>query len=333
MKNRSTPFPAVILLAALAVLLPLVLAACSSNGGANSSSPNGASGSPGQPGGPAAFQRDAFNRYSAEFRVQFQGSSSWLYQLKTRRSPEQREFNLHQDGLDPAKNPGDIRMLTDGQQTWMLGPGTENQCLQFPNNQGMDPTYIQPEDLLDLAALGGALKKVGEEPSSAIPEAGAVTLVHYRAEGVSAGGWQKATVEYWADKASGMLYRYNFQAEGADPFFETGSGRISASYQVAALGDQPFEPVAGCEINVPLPENARAYVRLPGLASFDSPDGVETLQQYYQTVMVQQNWTESQPPAQQNGATVLSYTRDGQAVQVVLEPLDNGCRVKLLLGN
>jgi len=282
------------------------------------------SGTPAQDPNQPILSRDAAGSYSAEFHLQFNGVKPWSYLLKTRKSPTLREINLHIEGLQSAQNPGDIRMVTDNATIWMIGEGTDQQCVQFPNGQGMDPTFIYPESLVSLTELGGALKPESEE------QLAGVTVLHFRATGASSGPWRDATIDIWQEKGSGMLRKFSMTATGEDPFFATGSGKLTALYNAGPLGSEAINPVAGCEISVPLPEAISKFVLLPGMASFESKSSVDELVKFFQTTLPGQNWVEKEPPAQAKGNTVLSYQRgaEGVEIQVELNPA-GGSSVKL----
>lgn len=272
--------------------------------------------------------RDAASSYSAEFHIQFNGVKSWSYLLKIRKSPTLREINLHIEGLEKTQNLGDIRMVTDNTTTWMTGEGTDNQCVQFPNRAGMDPTFIYPESLVSVMDLGNALTLVtlvGEE------QLNDVTVLHFHAAGASSGPWRDATIDLRQEKGTGMLRQFTMTATGDDPFFATGSGNLDAIYVAGALDSEAMDPVAGCEISVPLPEAISMFVRFPEMASFESKSSVEELVQYFQATLPGQNWVEKEPPLQVEGATVLSYQRGAEEVEIQVEVNPaGGSSVKLL---
>ena len=271
------------------------------------------------------FDRDAAASYSAGFEIQFSGTKNWIYLLKVRKLTALREISLHIEGLKGAQNPGDIRMVTDNATTWMTGEGTDQQCVQFSNGQGMDPTFIYPESLVSEAKLGSMLKLVGEEQLTG------ETVLHFNATGATSDPWRDASIDLWQEKGTGMLRQFTMTATGEDPFFGTGSGKMIAVYNAGSLESEAIDPVAGCEINVPLPEAISMYVRLPGMASFDSQSSVEDLVKYYQTTLPGQNWVEKEAPAQAQGGTVLSYQRDTEGVEIHIEqnPV-GGSKVKLM---
>ena len=271
------------------------------------------------------LNRDAAGSYSAEFHMEFAGAKNWTYQLKTRKSMTLREISLHIEGVKAAQNPGDIRMVSDNTITRMIGPGTDNECVQFPNGQGMDPDFIYPESLISLKEMGNAFKLQGEE------QLGEMKVLHFRATGASSGPWKNANIDIWQEVGSGMLRQLTMDATGEDPFFQGGTGKLTAGYIAPPLGSEPINPVEGCEIDVSLPENISMFVRLPGLASFESNSSVEDLITFFQTTLPGQNWVEKEPPAQVSGNTVLSYQRDAESVEIHIEENPAGGRkVKLL---
>jgi hypothetical protein len=277
-----------------------------------------ATGTPAQDTNRPLLEREAAGNYSAEFQMQFNGVKNWGYLLKTRKSPALRETSLHIEGLPITQNPGDIRLVTDNVTTWMIGNGTDQECVQFPKGKGMDPTFIYPESLISLTALDGALKLVGEEQLEGL------TVLHFRATGAKSDPWKDATIDLLQDKAIGMLRQFTMTATGEDPFFAAGSGKLVARYNAGPLENEAIEPVTGCEISVPLPEGINMFVRLPGMASFESQSSIEDLVKFFQTTLPGQNWTEKEPTVQVKGETVLSYQRDGEEVEIHIEKNPEG---------
>lgn len=307
------------LLFALVIVL-LALTGCSAAG---TQAPAAGEAEPPQ-SGELRLNRDALPSYQSDFQITFTGSKTWSYALKTRKTSDMRETVLHIEGVDGAQNPGDIRLVTDGTTSWMIGEGTDNECVQYPNGAGMDPTFLHPESLISRAQMEGALTLVGEET------VGGVAMLHYTANGVEAGQWQNATMDIWTERDSGMLLRFKLEGTGVDPFFGSGSGKVAATYNAAGMGDEAIAPVAGCELSVPMPDNTQMFVRLPGMASFDSTDAAESIITFYQTALPQEGWTLKEEPAQTEGLTVLSYYRGAEAVEIHVEALSDGSRVKML---
>lgn len=293
------------------MLLITLLAACSP--------------APSKPASLADLDRDGLGSYSAIFEIQFSGPTNWIYQLRTRASDQMREGNLFIQGIDKSQNPGDVRIVTDQTTTWMIGAGTDNECVQFPNDQGMDPAMIYPETLISVADMARLLTLAGEE------KIGNKTALHYTGAGLTVGNWQDARVDVWQDKASQALLRFSMQASGEDAFFGTGTGTLKVRYEVDSFTRPSIEPVAGCEINAPLPKTASGVVRLPGMASFETTDGSDVMAAFYQAGLPPAGWAEREPPAQSDGSTILSYIRGAENLEIHLEgTVEGGTKVKLI---
>jgi len=309
------------------LLLMAVLAACSSVPASTTTAATTAT-TAAQQGPLPGLSRDALGSYSSIFEIQFSGSTQWVYQLRTRKSAALREENLVIQGVDPSQNPGDVRMVTDQVTTWMIGPGTDNQCVQFPNGQGMDPSMIYPDTLLSVADMSRLLTLAGEE------QVGNKTALHFSGAGLAVNGWQDARVDVWQEKTSQALLRFTMQATGEDIFFGTGTGTLQARYEVSSFEEPTIEPVAGCEVGVPLPETATLLVRLPGMASFETIDPMDAVAAFYQSALPPQGWTASEPPAQSETSIVLSYTRGAENLEIHAESTAEGSsKVKLIFLN
>ncbi len=275
----------------------------------------------------ADLNRDLLSSYSATYDIHFiaTGGNGWNYQLKTRKSPSLREETLHIEGIDKTRNPGDIRLLTDGTTSWMIGAGTDDECVQFPNHAGMDPTFLYPDSLLSLPDLNSILQHTTEETT-----AGKASL-HYSGAALTLGQWKDVRVDVWQEKTSGALLRFSLQAQVDDPFFGAGQGNLQASYTVDALEAGTIAAVEGCELSIPLPEVADKFVRLPGLASFETPASVDQMMTFYQQILAQEDWVQNEAPAQSGQYTVLSFSRGAERVEIQLEATaSGGSKVKMV---
>jgi hypothetical protein len=189
----------------------------------------------------------------------------------------------------------------------------------------MDPTFITPTTMVSMADLAASMSLVGEE------SVGGATVQHYRSTAGASSAWKEVTIDVWRVKSNKLLYQFNIEASGDDPYFNTGSGKLTASYKASGQVDGKIEKVTGCEISVPLPQSATMVVRLPGMASFESQDGVEQIVGFYQTELPKQKWKEKDPAATKEGDTVLSYQKSKQVVEIHIEEYaSGGTKVKLL---
>lgn len=309
----------------ISLILVFFLAACSSDVTETLQKP-GSTGTPDpRPSLWSAANHDLLGSYSSTFRIQFNGPYPWKYTLGTRKTAGTSENSLHIEGLDKARNPGDIRTVTDKQTTWMIGEGTDKECVQFPNNQGMDPKWITPESMVSPREVSSNLKLVGEEKF-----AGRDSL-HYVGSAARVDVWKDARFELWLDKATQALLKLEFLAAGDDEFFWTGSGTLYAVYTVDGLNPGKIEPVADCGLSVPLPDTASRLVRLPGMASFESKARMDDIRAFYQDRLPKDHWKEEAAPAQSSSAIVLSYQRNAERVEIHIEPVASvGSAVKLI---
>jgi hypothetical protein len=307
-------------IATLLILLTSLLSACSS-----AANPEGAAVEGKEADNAAAAQasasaliREAYPTYSSTFVIDFDGASKWKYQLQTRKSPSLVETNLHLEGVSGELNPGDIRLVTDGTTSWMTGPGTDNECIQYPNNTGMDPSLIYPETLVPLSELPGLTRLVREDSYAGR------TSQYYTGGPVTLGGWKDVRLEYRQEKGSKALLQFAMLGSGDDPAFGSGPGTLMATYSIDSLDEQVIEPVSGCEISVPLPASAAKYVRLPGLSSFESAEASAAIAGFYQSQLPQAGWTELEPPSQATATMILSYGRGAEQVEIQIEDSDSG---------
>ncbi len=263
--------------------------------------------------------------YSDTFEIRFDGDIPWTYQLKTRNANGLREINMHIEGISDKDNPGDIRLVTDGVTTWMTGQGTDQACIQFPSHEGMDPTFIVPETLFPYQSAQSLLSAAAEE------EISGKKSVHYSGSGLPQGAWTNATVDVWQDQATGGLVRFSMQAAGDDPFFGSGAGTLSASYEAMDYVEGNIEPVQDCGIEAPLPKKVELFVRLPEMASFESPTPPNEIVSFYQNGLSQAGWAEAEPLTEDAGKIHMSYTSGDQEIEIQITPRDDGgSKVKLL---
>ncbi|MRR30544.1 hypothetical protein EG834_09540 [bacterium] len=227
--------------------------------------------------------------------------------------------------MDTTKNPGDIRLVTDGTTSWMTGPGIDGECVQFPNGQGFDPNFLTPVSFIKPQEVVPNLGLVGEETA-----AGHKAL-HYSSQALNAGRWQNPKIDLWLDTANGALLRYELTASGTDILFSAGTGSLTIHYEVMSLEEPAIETVLGCEPPIPLPADAQNYVRLPDLVSFNSPTNAVELRTFYQQALPQEGWVEAEVPAEAEGKLVLSYLRESTRLEISLQVLPpGGTKARLL---
>ena len=272
---------------------------------------------------PDAIKRDALETYTARFDISFDGATPWKYQLIMRKSKTLHELQFHVEGLTGEENLGDVRLVTDGITSWMTGAGTDNECIQVPTNSELNPTFIYPEDVLSMQELLNASEFIREEPYAGR------TSLYYLAGPVAVGSWKNASIEFHHEKDREAMLQFALLGSGEDPFYGTGSGTIMATYAVESLDEPVIELVGGCDISVMLPETAEMFVRIPGMASFESADTPEAMAAFYQEHLPLAGWEVVEELAGSESAVVLSYARETEQVEIRIKPISTGSKVEI----
>jgi len=261
---------------------------------------------------------EALGAYSAGFEIRFAGDYEWVYELETRTDGQAVEYNLHLEGVSDTRNPGDVRAVIEGDTGRMRGPGTGDECLQFPSDLDLGLSFLSPDDLIEPQSLQEPPTALGSETIAG------VEAVHYTLSQASLEHWHDLEMDLWRDEASGAVLRYDLSVAGPDPLFDAGEGRLSWQFLVDEIGPQVIEPVAGCEVNLPLPPDAARLVKLPGLIAFESSSPPSEIVLFYQTELAEAGWEPLTEPQAGADATLLSYRSDTQTLEINIEARGDG---------
>jgi hypothetical protein len=275
---------------------------------------------------PTVRNPQALTTYHATFTLHFRGTYTWTYQLESLTDGHRMAYDLHIEGVPPAQNPGDVRVVLEDDTARMRGPATEDACVQFPSDFDLGRSFLSPDMLIPPRELEGVLRPLGTEVV-----AGRGTT-HLSAQQAQLAGWQDVEVDMWRDEATGEILRYDLRLVGADPLFDAGEGVLSGRYSIDDTGPQTIEPIAGCEIDLPLPPDATHLVSMPGLVAFESASTSNEIIAFYQTALPDMGWVSSTEPQSGADAVLLSYRRQAQLLDINIEPRQEGVHVQLLLG-
>jgi hypothetical protein len=305
------------------LFLALISLACSSNTNLNSSSAEDGA-LPFTTNNYAGLNEKALGTYLSSFIIEFQGSYAWRYEMTTRYDGSLIEYSVHIEGVDKSKNPGDIRMVSNGETNWMTGPGADNQCFMFPNSLDLGPSFLTPDDLLAVQPGDEMMEDAGEE------QVQGMTADHQTLQASQLDNWENLSLDMWLADSDAVL-RYQMQAAGPDPLFDAGDGIVNATYEVIDTGPQQIETVTGCEIDLPIPDSAFNLVRFPNLISFESPAQASDLADYYLDAMDALRWVlKEDPMIFDDESILLTYKRLDNTIIISIEPRQNGSFVEIV---
>ena len=271
------------------------------------------------------FSADGLGAYTATYEIRFEGSYTWTYILKTRFDGNVTEYSMEYIGVDPSNYSGAVRMVTNGATSRMIGPGTDNECFLFPSDYDTKLSFFNPDDMLGAYLANEGLQEVGTDTIAGLQ------ADHYSAHNDSLGNWQDVQIDIWIIQSGSATMLYEMDASGPDPLFDAGDGKISTNYLVKEISGQNIEPITGCAIPVPLPENATRVVNFPGLVSFDSPSIAQEIVAFYQSALPREGWQEANPLEMGEDAVLMSYQRGEEVMQINIEVQGSGVNVEILL--
>lgn len=267
---------------------------------------------------------DALEGYQSTFQINFIGDANWSYLLVTNKNETLTEYTLRVEGVEKSKNPGDIRMVTDGTTSWMTGPGTDFECFLFPNSLDLGPSFLTPDNLIRPNQISESLVMVGEENLLGF------NTTHYLLDTAQLDRWQSLVIDLWQTHDEKVTLRYFFQGVGNDPLFDFGNGQIFAVFTLNHTLPQPILPVEGCLINFPLPEDISNLSRFPNLISFETDASMADMSDFYNRALLERGWQIGGDPLVERNTIRLLYFDGNSTLVVNLIDKDGVTTVQLL---
>lgn len=251
------------------------------------------------------------------FELRFKGNQDWVYQVETRYDGVMIEYTLHIEGVESSKNPGDVRLVNSDGINQMIGPGTDNFCMQFPDDMNTGVLFLSPVDLVNPDALiqNWEIREnqlyLGRQTS------------RYTTSQDYYYGWEEIEVTFDIDAESGAMLNYKFDAEGSDPLYDYGGGKIHGEFSVIEFGSQMITPIEGCDIPIPVPEDAHSIIIFPGVFSYESSLGPVKTDSFLEQELVPLGW--ERDAAQVNDDIregVLTYSSETQMLTVHIQAIN-----------
>jgi hypothetical protein len=251
------------------------------------------------------------------FVLNFEGSQDWVYKVETRYDGELIEYSLEIEGVESTKNPGDVRLVNTNGVNQMKGPGTDDLCMQFPDEMNTGVLFLSPVDVVNPDALiqNWEIQEnqlyIGRQTS------------RYNTSQDYYYGWEDIEVTFSIDTATGAMLNYIFDTAGSDPLYGYGGGEIHGEFSVVEVGPQKIKPVEGCEIPIPIPEDAHNLIILPGVFSYETSLGPVKTDQFLAQELLNRGW--GQETAEVNDEIregFLTYSSETQTLTVHIQAIN-----------
>lgn len=241
--------------------------------------------------------------YQTTYDIEFNGDYTWRYSLVTHFDGKRTEYKLHIEGVDPAQNPGDIRLVAEKEASWMTGPGVDHECFMFPSDFDIGYTFLTPDDTFPPEEIDPLLTYESEQRE------GGRSVNVYTADVPEHEGWRDLDIVMWLVKRKNYPIKYDIEATGEDPLFNAGEGQFRGAFSVADDKGYVIEPITGCEITIPLPKDATQVVRFPGLISFETRNDPDKVIGFYQDYLISNGWVADDPLTSSDIGWQMSYTK------------------------
>jgi hypothetical protein len=262
--------------------------------------------------------------YQSSYEVAFVGDYAWKYSLVTFHKMGITEQNLHIEGVEGPQNPGDVRLVSDGETSWMTGPGVEGECVMFPTDYDIDYSFLSPDDVFPPESIAPLLVFVSEDQKDG------TSVQNFLGSTAEHEGWRDLIIEMLLVKGEGYPILYKISAEGNDPIFDAGTGKINSTFFISTDPNYEIDPITGCEIPISLPEGASQIVRFPGLYSFKVSEPPENVVNFYKDYLTTHGWEENQPLTETDTGLQMSYTKGKSILVFYFKTIDQGVLVEVL---
>jgi len=327
------------------VFLPVFLLACAlSEMAANTG---------GQPSGPAQSQPDplataqpgdlrldaaasGLQAYAVQFQAGFSGTDqagqpyASALLLSEEYDAAQSARHLLAKTETSGQPPASLEIYRLGQVAYLVSTELSSQsgCVQLSGDAANQPV-LRPSDVI-LSLVPGDLVAQGEE-------VGGVIADHYKLAGLRLGVGQVSAWEgdIWVAQAGGYVVRTTGWADGQVTLTgQPGTGRLQWTYSITGANPAGIALPPDCgELNiadVPLPPGAANVVQRGGQVTFTSPLKAQEVVDFFHQSLPQSGWTIENESGTGDLFT-LQASKDGRALEALVEAQDAGCKVSLTL--
>lgn len=260
--------------------------------------------------------------HRSQFRLDFEDGDPWSYRLETARAGTQIGHLLDLEGVPLSVSPGDVRLIIEAGQVRMSGEATQGACWLFPEKSELQRSFLTPDSLFEPQELELELEDDDDQV------AGRRAARYAIREGFSE-RWQDIEGTVWLDGSTGAILRFDFSVRGQDPFFASGSGRIEGQYRVLEFGTPELEPIEGCELPYPVPEDASELVLLEDYMAFETGSSRPEMIQFYARWLEEEGWELSSGPQEGQFGTTMAFRQGDRLKEVSAREVEGGTKVEI----
>jgi hypothetical protein len=254
--------------------------------------------------------------FHGRFILSFDGQTQWAYQVDTRSDGSTIEYSLAVEGVSRNIDLGDIRLISTGGHNYMTGPGTGDVCVQFPDSFETEPLFLGPPEFIHLKEFINLPKESGSDPLLGRD------AVRYTSSEGSHLGWKDVSVSFWMDTQTEAVLKYEFFAQGNDPLYYQGDGKLHGVFEVIEIGPQQIDGIPDCSINFPLPPDAAGLIHFPGLISYITAFDPASLDSFYTQALGPAGWVREEPQINpQTQDSVLEYSSQSGSILIRIAAL------------
>ncbi len=276
---------------------------------------------------------DALEHYTAVFTAEFDARDSsgqaWAYHLEIQAaSPRAIQRSLSIEGARPEEDPGDVVLTLKDDVQYMTGEAVgESSCLIFPASVDLGTSFLTPDDFMAPEVLADALTPAGN-----VSVAGQ-TGTRYTFQADTLGDFTNVSGEIVKAVDGGYVLRYDLSGDLVDTYFAAGnSGHLTLHFEITDLTAGPsIEMPSGCQIDLPLADDATEIAKLPGMVSYSSAHSSAELVAFYEEALPTQGWQRYALPTSQDDKTLLVYARSGEFLNITVTDTSGGSEVMLLI--
>jgi hypothetical protein len=196
---------------------------------------------------------------------------------------------------------------------------------QAPN----DFEIYKPSDLLG-SLENAKLTKKGVDVNG-------VKTDQYKADNTSLsfGVFTQGDASFWVAQQAQYVVKYTGQATGKAVGLFNVDGKVDWNYAVDQVNQLPALTLPPeCEAkkpstDIPIPDNATDKMVIDKMTTFNSPDTVSAVADFYRQALPKQGWTAGEENSVGSDMITLSYTKDTRSLSVMVTKGDKGATVIL----